>query len=85
MDIRIPISFTVSSALVLNDEVCIRLDKDNRTENITMLEMVTAWQKQAEKYRSGEISKEEYDNWRYNYPTDIVEQTNVSLDKMREK
>lgn len=52
----------------LNDEVCIRLDKDNGTEYITMLEMFTAWQKQAEKYRSGEISKEEYDNWRYNYP-----------------
>lgn len=52
----------------LNDEVCIRLEKDNGTEYITMLEMFSAWQKQAEKYRSGEISKEEYDNWRYNYP-----------------
>lgn len=69
----------------LNDEVCIRLEKDNGTEYITMLEMFSAWQKQAEKYRSGEISKEEYDNWRYNYPRDIVEQTNASLDKKREK
>ncbi len=69
----------------LNDEVCIRLDKDNGTEYITMLEMFSAWQKQAEKYRSGKISKEEYNNWRYNYPRDIVEQTNASLDKKREK
>ena len=23
-----------------------------------------------EKHRAGEISKEEYDNWRYNYPRD---------------
>lgn len=52
----------------LSDEVCIRLDKDNGTEFFTMLEMFTAWQKQAEKYRNGNISKEEYDNWRYNYP-----------------
>lgn len=52
----------------LSDEVCIRLDKDNGTEFLTMLEMFTAWQEQAEKYRNGEISKEEYDNWRYNYP-----------------
>lgn len=52
----------------LNDEVCIRLDKNNGTEYITMLEMFSAWQKQAEKYRNGDISKEEYDNWRYNYP-----------------
>ena len=33
-----------------------------------MLEMFTAWQKQAEKYRNGDISKEKYDNLRYNYP-----------------
>ena len=52
----------------LSDEVCIRLDKDNGSEFLTMLEMFTAWQKQAEKFRNGEISKEEYDNWRYNYP-----------------
>lgn len=52
----------------LSDEVCIRLDKDNSTEFLTMLEMFTAWQEQAEKYRNGDISKEEYDNWRYTYP-----------------
>ena len=27
-----------------------------------------AWAKQAEKYRSGEITKEEYDEWRYSFP-----------------
>ncbi len=52
----------------LSGEVCIRLDKDNGTEYITMFEMFTTWQKQAEEFRSGKISKEEYDNWRYNYP-----------------
>lgn len=53
---------------MLSDEVCIRLDKDNGVEFLTMTEMFTAWQKQAAKFRSGEISKEEYNNWRYNYP-----------------
>ena len=52
----------------LSDEVCIRLDKDNGSEFLTMLEMFTAWQEQAEKCRNGKISKEKYDNWRYNYP-----------------
>lgn len=52
----------------LSDEVCIRLDKDNGSEFLTMLEMFTAWQKQAEKYRNGNITREEYDQWRYNYP-----------------
>ena len=57
---------------MLSDEVCIRLDKDNGVEFLTMTEMFTAWQKQAAKFRSGEISKEEYDNWRYNYSGGVI-------------
>ncbi len=49
----------------LDDEVCIRLDKNRGTSYISLLERFTAWQKEAEKYRNGEISKEEYDHWRY--------------------
>ena len=30
--------------------------------------MVSAWAEQSEKYHSGEISREDYDRWRYNYP-----------------
>ena len=52
----------------LSDEVCIRLDKGMGTNYITMLEMFTAWQEQSEKFKNGEITKEEYDQWRYNYP-----------------
>lgn len=51
----------------LNDEVCIRLDKDNGTEYLTMLKMFTEWQTKAEQFRNGEITEEEYNNWRYNY------------------
>ena len=53
----------------LSNEVCIRLDKGMGINYITMFEMFSAWQKQAEKLKNGEITKEEYDNWRYNYPT----------------
>ena len=52
----------------LSDEVCIRLDKGMGENYITMFEMFSAWQKQAEKYKNGEITKDEYDQWRYNYP-----------------
>ena len=52
----------------LSDEVCIRLDKENGSEFLTMLEMFTAWQEQAEKCRNSEITREEYDQWRYNFP-----------------
>ena len=45
----------------LDDEICIRLDKNRGTAYISLLKQFSAWQKEAEKYRNGEISKEEYD------------------------
>ena len=67
----------------LDDEVCIRLDKNRGTSYISLCERFTAWQKEAEKYRNGEISKEEYDRWRYTYPEVEVQRTRDALDKMR--
>lgn len=61
----------------LSDEVCIRLDKGMGTNYITMFEMFSAWQKQAEKLKSGEITKKEYDHWRYNYPASEVDKIEV--------
>ena len=69
----------------LNDEVCIRLDKNRGTSYISLLERFTAWQKEAEKYRNGEISKEEYDHWRYTYPEIEVQRTREALDSLRNK
>ena len=69
----------------LDDEVCIRLDKNRGTSYISLLERFTAWQKEAEKYRNGEISKEEYDHWRYTYPEIEVQRTREALDSLRNK
>ena len=52
----------------LDDELCICLDKGMGTNYLTMFDMFSAWQEQAEKLKNGEITKEEYDHWRYNYP-----------------
>ena len=49
----------------IDGELCLRLDKSKGT---TYLSMFHAWQEQAEKLKSGEITKEEYDEWRYKYP-----------------
>ncbi len=57
----------------LDDELCIRLDKGMGANHLTMFDMFFAWQQQAEKYKNGEISKEEYDRWRYNYPASNIE------------
>ena len=67
----------------LDGEVCLHLDKGMGTNYITMFEMFSAWKEHAEKYKNGEITKEEYDHWRYNYPKDIVNQTKAELDKKR--
>ncbi|MDY6037923.1 MAG: helix-turn-helix transcriptional regulator [Eubacterium sp.] len=67
----------------LDDEICIRLDKNRGTSYISLLERFTAWQKEAEKYRNGEISKEEYDRWRYTYPEVEVQRTRDVLDEIR--
>ena len=69
----------------LDDEVCIRLDKNRGTFSISLLERFTAWQKEAEKYRNGEISKEEYDLWRYTYPKVEAQHTRETLDSLRNK
>ena len=49
-------------------EVVFRIDPRRGREAARISEMVCAWAPVAEKYHAGEISKEEYDKWRYNYP-----------------
>ena len=67
----------------LDDEICIRLDKNRGTAYISLLKQFSAWQKEAEKYRNGEISKEEYDHWRYTYPEVEAQRTRDAVDKIR--
>ena len=56
----------------LDGEVCLHLDKGMGANYITMFEMLSAWNEQAQKLKNGEITKEEYDNWRYNYPESVI-------------
>ncbi len=49
-------------------EVVFRIDPRKGKDADRISEMVCAWAPIAEKYRAGEISKDDYDKWRYNYP-----------------
>ena len=51
----------------LDGELCLRLDKGSK-EYLRLLEMFQAWQSAAAKVESGEMTSEEYDEWRYKYP-----------------
>ena len=52
----------------IDGEICLRLDKSRGTTYHSMFEMLSAWAEQARKLEAGEITKEDYDRWRYNYP-----------------
>ena len=49
-------------------EVCLKISKDKGKAAEELLQMLTAWQEQAAKLTTEEISREEYNQWRYNYP-----------------
>ena len=63
-------------------EPVIRLNKNSK-EYMKMFEMFTAWQREAEKWHNGEITKEEYDQWRYRYPLPRAEQFHKELSVKR--
>ncbi len=52
----------------IDGEVCLRFDKSTDSTYSTMFDMFHAWQEQAARLERGEITKEEYDQWRYKYP-----------------
>jgi len=52
----------------IDGEVYKRLDKHRGTIYADMFGMFYAWRQEAAKLENGEITKEEYDQWRYRYP-----------------
>ena len=52
----------------IDGELCLRLDKSKGTTYLSMFDMFHAWQEQAARLEQGEITEEEYDQWRYKYP-----------------
>ena len=52
----------------IDGEVCLRLDKSKGSSYLQLFDMFRSWREQVAKLERGEISKEEYDRWRYRYP-----------------
>jgi transcriptional regulator with XRE-family HTH domain len=68
----------------IDGELCLRLKKDEPLFT-TMHRMLTPWREEAEKLERGEISKEDYDNWRYNYPKEESKRFAALIDERREQ
>lgn len=52
----------------IDGEICLRLDKSKKISYLELFDRFTTWQQEADKLKNEKITKEEYDNWRYNYP-----------------
>lgn len=48
--------------------VSLHVDPRKGKDAAKLSEMLTSWAQQADKLRNGEINREDYDKWRYNYP-----------------
>jgi transcriptional regulator with XRE-family HTH domain len=52
----------------IDGELCLRLDKAKGITYLSLFDTFQAWNEMSEKHKNGEITKEEYNDWRYNYP-----------------
>ena len=69
----------------IDGEICLRLDKSKGRTYLSMLEMLSRWANEAKKLEAGEITREEYDHWRYTYPAVEAQRTRDRLDALRAK
>lgn len=49
-------------------EVHLRVNSFRGSDAVQLREMMSAWNQMSVRLKSGEITKEEYDRWRYRYP-----------------
>jgi len=52
----------------IDDVLCLRLDKSKGNTYVHMFDLLHSWNVQRQMLAAGEITKEQYDEWRYHYP-----------------
>jgi transcriptional regulator with XRE-family HTH domain len=52
----------------IDGEICLRLDTSKGITYLSMFDIFHAWHEVSVKFSNNEITKEEYNQWRYNYP-----------------
>ena len=68
----------------LDGEICIRLNKQIGSTYAKMSGLIQPWEEMAQKYHNGEISREEYDQWRYRYPRSEAERNETTRKALKE-
>ena len=52
----------------VDGEICLKVVANKGKDAAELLQMLFAWKEQKDKLSAGEISREDYDHWRYHYP-----------------
>ena len=69
----------------LDGEICIRINRQNGSTFAKMTGLLEPWEEMAQKYRNGEIAREEYDQWRYRYPRSEAERNEAARKMLKEE
>ena len=67
----------------IDGELCLTLDKSKGMTYVSMFDIFNAWRKESDKLKNGEITVEEYNDWRYNYPRIEAARDKAVIDKLR--
>lgn len=60
------------------------INRQNGSTFAKMTGLLEPWEEMAQKYRNGEISREEYDQWRYRYPRSEAERNEAARRALKE-
>jgi len=69
----------------IDGEICLRLDRSKGLGYVAMFEMFSSWLEETRKLERGEITKEDYDRWRYTYPQVEMERRRTTRDHLHQK
>lgn len=61
----------------IDGQLVLKLNKNMGNTYLSMFDIFLAWNDASKKYANGEMTKEQYDNWRYNYPKPLVNDNNA--------
>ena len=62
----------------IGGEMCFRMDKSHK-EYKYLFDDLYAWKQQLDLLNAGQITKDQYDEWRYNYPKHDTYQNRISV------
>jgi DNA-binding XRE family transcriptional regulator len=69
----------------LDGEVCLAIDRRSEQFHSELSDMLRSWYGEALKLKRGEITQEEYDEWRYSYPRVEAERFKQDVDALRQE